>query len=63
VSQAMSPSAMKPYGILGGCPARRLCRAAVQRHNALTHAWLRIPLKRGPFTRCTAGEENGGAET
>jgi len=44
----MSPSAMKPYGILRVCRAWRLSRATVQRHKAQTDAAPRIPAKRGP---------------
>jgi putative transposase len=50
VSQAMSPSAKKPYGILRVCRAWRLSRATVQRHKALADGAPRIPAKRGPKT-------------
>jgi hypothetical protein len=49
-SQAMSPSAKKPYGILRVCRAWRLARATVQRHKALADDAPRIPAKRGPKT-------------
>jgi len=49
-SQAMSPSAKKPYGILRVCHAWRLARATVQRHKALADDAPRIPAKRGPKT-------------
>ena len=47
-SQATSPSAKKPYGILRVCRAWRLARATVQRHKALANAEPQIPVKRGP---------------
>ncbi len=50
MSQAMSPSAKKPYGILRVCRAWRLSRATVQRHKALADGAPRIPAKRGPKT-------------
>ena len=50
MSQAMSPSAKKPYGILRVCRAWRLARATVQRHKALADDAPRIPAKRGPKT-------------
>ena len=46
----MSPSAMKPYGILRVCRAWRLSRATVQRHKAQMDAVPRISAKRGPKT-------------
>lgn len=48
MSQATSPSAKKPYGILRVCRAWRLARATVQRHKALANAEPQIPTKRGP---------------
>ena len=44
----MSPSAMKPYGILRVCRAWRLARASVQRHKAHADGAPRVPAKRGP---------------
>lgn len=50
MSQAMSPSAKKPYGIQRVCRAWRLARATVQRHKAQADDAPRIPAKRGPKT-------------
>ena len=50
MSQATSPSATKPYGILRVCRAWRLSRATVQRHKAQMDAVPRISAKRGPKT-------------
>jgi len=48
VSLAMSPSAMRPYGILRVCRSWRLARATVQRYKALADGAPRIPAKRCP---------------
>jgi len=47
VSQAMSPSATKPYGIQRVCRAWHMARATVQRHKAQAAC---EPAKRGPKT-------------
>ncbi len=56
MSQATSPSAKKPYGILRVCRAWRLARATVQRHKALADGAPRIPAKRGPKTFLSDGQ-------
>ena len=56
MSQATSPSAKKPYGILRVCRAWRLARATVQRHQALADGAPRIPAKRGPKTFLSDGQ-------
>jgi len=55
-SQATSPSAKKPYGILRVCRAWRLARATVQRHKALAEDAPRIPAKRSPKTFPSDGQ-------
>ncbi len=50
MSQAMSPSAKRTYGIQRVCRAWRLARATVQRHKAQACAEPRILAKRGPKT-------------
>jgi transposase InsO family protein len=55
-SQAMSPSAKKPYGILRVCKAWRLASATVQRHKAQANAEPQIPAERGPKS-CLSDEQ------
>ncbi len=56
MSQAMSPSAMKLYGILRVCRAWRLSCATVQRHKAQMDAVPRISATRGPKTHLSDDE-------
>lgn len=56
MSQAISPSVKKPYGIKSVSRAWRLARATVLRHKALANTELQIPVKRG-LTTCPSDEQ------